>query len=458
MKIFATKISTSILLFIGLFLSIPLFSFSCPIPVFRYALEYWEADSYRLEIFYKDGLSSEEQALVDRLKINPADHGMEANIDVKTTNAEGNGKTFTHRYSEDITPFEFPWMVLRYPRISGIDGVGWSGPFNRENVNLLLESPIRSNIANKLLDDATAVWVLLESGNKKKDRQALEVLEKTLNRLEQSLVLTDPDMWRNNSQEMEDKNALRINFEIIRISRHDPGEEMVVNMLLNSEEDLKEFKSQPMVFPVFGRGIILYGIVGEGINEWNIRDAAEFITGDCSCQAKAANPGVDLLLAMDWDEHVEHLTDINKVNPLSGMGDFRSKEEEVRRRLESATRQRLGRESKNTESSENDRDKVVYLDIIGDQASGSRKIKGNAEDKSAFSGEFQKKNSGTEEEKEADQQMPENFKLHGKERLEASVDESTGIMDLKQKLILIFAGVIVLVLLIGIVLYYRNIH
>ena len=458
MKIFANKISTSIVLLTGLFLLIPFFSFSCPIPVFRYALEYWEADSYRLEVFYKDGFNSEEQALVDRFKIKPAMSGMEANIDVKITDTEGNGNNFSRRYSADITSPEFPWMVLRYPRISGIDGVAWSGPFNRENVNLLLESPIRSNIANKLLDDATAVWVLLESGNKKKDRQALEVLEKTLNRLEQSLVLTDPDMWRNNSQGMEDKNALRINFEIIRISRHDPGEEMVVNMLLNSEEDLKEFKSEPMVFPVFGRGIILYGIVGEGINEWNIRDAAEFITGDCSCQAKAANPGVDLLLAMDWDEHVEHLTDINKVNPLSGMGDFRSKEEEVRRRLESATRQRLGIESKNNESSENDRDKVVYLDIIGDQASDSRRIKGSAEDKSALSGEFGEKNSQAVEEKEVDKQMPENFKLHGKERLEASVDESTDKIDLKQKLMLIFAGVIVLVLLIGIVLYYRNIH
>ncbi|MFW6103836.1 MAG: hypothetical protein ACOC59_02090, partial [Bacteroidota bacterium] len=412
MKIFATKISTSIVLLTGLFLSIPFFGFSCPIPVFRYALEYWEADSYRLEIFCKDGLSSEEQALVDRLKIKPADHGMEANIDVKITDTERNGNNFSRRYSVDITPSEFPWMVLRYPRISGIDGVAWSGALNRENVNLLLESPIRSNIANKLLDDATAVWVLLESGDKKKDRRVLEVLEKTLNRLEQSIVLTDPDMWRNNSQEGEDKNALRINFEIIRISRHDPGEEMVVNMLLNSEEDLKEFKSEPMVFPVFGRGIILYGIVGEGINEWNIRDAAEFITGDCSCQAKAANPGVDMLLATDWDEHVEHLTDINKVNPLSGMGDFRSKEEEVRRRLESATRHRLGREGKNTESTENDANKVVYLDIFGVQTSETRRRGESGENRSALSG------NSREEEKESDRQMSENFKLPREKSLE----------------------------------------
>jgi hypothetical protein len=56
-----------------------------------------------------------------------------------------------------------------------------------------------------------------------------------------------------------------------------------------------------MVFPVFGRGRALLPLVGAGITEANITAAAGFLTGACSCEVKALNPGFDLLLPADWD-------------------------------------------------------------------------------------------------------------------------------------------------------------
>jgi hypothetical protein len=133
-------------------------------------------------------------------------------------------------------------------------------------------------------------------------------------------------------------------------------------MLLNSEDGLNEFESEPIVFPIYGRGIALVAIVGEGINEWNIREAAEFITGPCSCQAKLSNPGVDLLISMDWDRHVKNLTDISIANPLSGIGDFSNRKEEAKRLLESATVKRLGTEGRKHENSGAEPKQFIYLD------------------------------------------------------------------------------------------------
>jgi hypothetical protein len=73
--------------------------------------------------------------------------------------------------------------------------------------------------------------------------------------------------------------------------------------LLNSESDLRDYK-EPMAFPVFGRGRVLYAVVGQGISADTIRKASSFIAGPCSCQVKEQNPGFDLLLSCDWDELV----------------------------------------------------------------------------------------------------------------------------------------------------------
>ena len=71
-------------------------------------------------------------------------------------------------------------------------------------------------------------------------------------------------------------------------------------MLVRCEPDLAD-RSDPIVFPVFGRGRALLPLIGAGITEKNIQDAAAFLVGPCSCQVKELNPGFDLLLSADWD-------------------------------------------------------------------------------------------------------------------------------------------------------------
>jgi len=62
-----------------------------------------------------------------------------------------------------------------------------------------------------------------------------------------------------------------------------------------------KYAREPLAFPIYGRGLILYALVGAGINPWTISEAASFVTGPCSCEVKAGNPGTDMLLTLDWD-------------------------------------------------------------------------------------------------------------------------------------------------------------
>ena len=90
-------------------------------------------------------------------------------------------------------------------------------------------------------------------------------------------------------------------FSMLRLDRSNEEEAFFVASLLQSEEDLMGI-AEPMAFAVFGRGRVLYALVGQGINPSNIRRACEFIIGPCSCQVKDTNPGIDLLLKATWDD------------------------------------------------------------------------------------------------------------------------------------------------------------
>jgi hypothetical protein len=52
---------------------------------------------------------------------------------------------------------------------------------------------------------------------------------------------------------------------------------------------------------VFGRGRALEPLIGRGIHPDNIMEVSSYLCGACSCEIKDQNPGIDLLLAANWD-------------------------------------------------------------------------------------------------------------------------------------------------------------
>lgn len=272
---------------------------ACSTPVFRYALANWPADAYRVVVFHRGTLAKPHQALVDRLgKSGPPRVNMR--LDVVDLSAEPDDAMRTlWRAQRDAA---LPWAVLCYPGPDDSPLPVWSGPLTAASVDALLDSPKRREIARQILDGTCAVWVLLASGNAKQDAAADTMLQTQLKRLQTELRLPDPmDNMGDAPADPQAPEPEKASFSLVRLSRTDPAERTLVAMLLGSEPDLKEL-SGAMAFPVFGRGRVLYALVGRGINAENILEACARLVGACSCEVKAANPGTDLLMAVDWDD------------------------------------------------------------------------------------------------------------------------------------------------------------
>jgi hypothetical protein len=276
---------------------------ACSIPVFRYALERWPSDLYEAIVLHREPLTDEQQAVVktlgDLMDKDPPANLRVFVVDLAAEKADGPGGKL---WKAEGSP-KLPCVVVRYPRWSRLNTTVWSGPLSAEAVKPLVDSPVRREIAKRIVSGDTAVWIFLESGDKKKDDAAKKLLETELRELEKELKLPEqvPEDYRGFA---EDVPELKLAFSIVKLSRKDPAEQVLVKILTGTEEDLEEFAGEPMTFPVFGRGRALWALVGKGINEDNIAETCIFLVGPCSCQVKARNPGVDLLLTVDWEAGV----------------------------------------------------------------------------------------------------------------------------------------------------------
>jgi hypothetical protein len=168
--------------------------------------------------------------------------------------------------------------------------------------------------------------VLLESGDKAKDDAVAQLLDRELNRLGETMELPklDDQDIKNGLVSVPD-DGLRLSFSVLRLARDNAAEQFLMQTLLATEPDLKEVR-EPMVFPIFGRGRVLYALVGKGIRADNLGEAARFLIGSCSCQIKEQNPGIDLVLSADWkkllkankllDEALPTLSEIEGLKPI----------------------------------------------------------------------------------------------------------------------------------------------
>jgi hypothetical protein len=290
---------------------------ACNVPVFRYALERWEADPYEIVVFHREPLTAESQKLVGAMEKAGQD-GL-ANLTVMRVDLTGEmSQPLRTLWNAQENPAP-PWMVVRYPRHLEIERSVSAGPLSAETARTLLKSPARRDISQKLLRGDAVVWLLLECGNQKLDDQARQLVEAESRKLQQTLVLPEPSPL---DPPMDADLPLKIAFSTVRVARADPAERMLVNMLLNWNTNLTA-ATEAMLFPVFGRGRVVPPAIGQEIQAEAIREMAEFLTGPCSCQVKEMNPGYDLLLSANWSSLVGHPeARLQEPPPLVSMAQF----------------------------------------------------------------------------------------------------------------------------------------
>ena len=297
---------------------------ACSVPVFRYALERWEADPYEVFVFHRGPLTAPQKAQVDRLTREGEAGKTFANVRVTTCDLDNEPDPDLLQLWQAQKTKTTPWMAVHYPVASRNPTPVWKGPLGEPDVTALLKSPLRKTIADRLIKGHTSVWVLLESGDPSADDKAATTLTARLAHLEKNLKL--PEISEEDIAQglvLIDPEDLKVKFSLLRLSRKNAAESMFIEMLLSSEEDLREEKPQPMAFPIFGRGRALYALVGKGINNDTIDAAGTDLTGPCTCTVKEQNPGIDMLMPVAWDELVERLPEADKpLPPLVGLTGF----------------------------------------------------------------------------------------------------------------------------------------
>ncbi len=276
-------------------------------PVFRYALERWDADVYEVVVFHQGEFSNDEASVVEWLESSSITQNGFANYSVNVIDLDEAIPASHRRVWDRLDSLELPHLAVLYPKSFYIRQIVWDGRFTLDNAKKIVDSPARQKIADSILSEDSAVWIFLESGDETKDKAAFERLSNNLVTIGDSLTKCCNEIFSLSDASEEPASALQnISFSIIRISQNDPGEAFLINKLLRSEPELVHYRSYPMTFPVFGRGRVLYALVGDGINEQNISRACTFLTGPCSCEIKELNPGFDLLMTVDWESRVQY--------------------------------------------------------------------------------------------------------------------------------------------------------
>lgn len=232
---------------------------ACSIPVFRYALDRWHADKYRLEVSAEDAKDEK----VARFLRNFTDS---TPINVEIARVPGSSR-------------------LVFPHADTV----WTGALPTA-LATLTDSPARAEIVRRILDGENGVWVLVGDAD-------TAPLEKRLRYLEQVAQLPHIDP-NDPTSKLGPGPALRVKFSLLRLRADDPAEQPFLKMLAGP----KSAPAGAWLALVFGRGRVLGAWPAEGFGDEQIDEACLFLLGACSCEVKRLNPGWDLLLDADWDE------------------------------------------------------------------------------------------------------------------------------------------------------------
>lgn len=272
---------------------------ACNIPVFRYALERWESDPVELIVFYDDQLTDDELKIVEQLRSQSSLRGENANVSVVLQNV-----------NEIDAPLQPVWQELTIDQKQALPRTIcrmqvkrdqrltiWNRPLDQDSVALLLNSPARTKLAERLLEGDSVVWLVLASGDEQQTEALSQMLREQLPNIAKDIPL--PEGIGLPGSELFSPIPLEIFFSVLVIDHDDP-QEAFLRELMTRLSPKSYAAGSPLVAPVFGRGRIFDVLDAKAIRPSLLKELSYFLSGACSCQMKELNPGFDLLMNVAW--------------------------------------------------------------------------------------------------------------------------------------------------------------
>lgn len=269
---------------------------ACDVPVFRYALERWHSDPFQLVVFHQGTLEAGLDAELRKLEAepNPESRKVTPNWQIVRIDTAKEVPKLWQAVWEPLQKQSLPVAALCAPEWRMGEEPLWSGALTIEVLHELAHSPKREEIAKLLLAGKAVIWLVIESGKKAKDQALIDLL-KTESETLANTIPVPRNLVRDGINVLTDL-PIDANFTIVTVRADDPQEQMLLSLLTNGEP-----VTEPLVYPIFGRGRALAQFKGSKMNKGLLEETARFLCGACSCQVKAQNPGFDMLMTVRWE-------------------------------------------------------------------------------------------------------------------------------------------------------------
>jgi len=289
----------------------------CGVPVFRYALERWPSDPYRITVFHKGDLTPTQKKVISYYKKFNNDYVsiIFSVIDLKKQGLKKDVKRYWAEHKQDKLPVVFVDYPVQARVNKTLAGVY---PLDMKSAKQLMESPAGREIARRILKDDSSVFLQIDCGDEAENLKSEKIVKSAFEKMKNDIELSSSEFDSSGTSD-DDSDTPKVKFSFLRISRKNVANRAFIDILLNSENGLSDIKG-PIVFPIYGRARALFAFSGEGINRDNLMDAGTFLTGECSCEIKGQNPGIDLLVPINWDDFIHYEVNIDdELPPLTGL-------------------------------------------------------------------------------------------------------------------------------------------
>jgi hypothetical protein len=303
----------------GAFLAISLMissttAWACSTPVYRYAMYNWAPGPYEVYYFQRgEPLKKDAEVLQLLTQRRNTKEGDKANvvlakIDPTRKDRLNRLPPWVQKAWEPHAKDKESFFLIITPWGAEL----FAGQLDAATLKAMLDSPLRRRIGRLMQDGNAALLLVVAPPREKRIKKIEKTIDEVIARVgavqSEKPVKPLADKKRPaeaNEEEADKPSPLKV--ARLTISAEDPAEKWLIRMLMLSEKDLEDEASEPIVFPIFGRGRTLPPLIGAGITVDNLMECMGYVSGPCSCQIKDQNIGGDLLITWNWEATAEQL-------------------------------------------------------------------------------------------------------------------------------------------------------
>ncbi|MDG1872479.1 MAG: hypothetical protein P8J27_01110 [Mariniblastus sp.] len=297
----------------------------CNIPVFRFALERWQPDPYELICLTKSSPTQADRKFIAALSEFAKQHSKQCRVSAYAMDSKIKNSKIAKLANDISSEAQFPYLLVRNKMGRGRIATSWQGCASDFAMDEFFKSPVRTDLANRLIKGHSVVWLVVASSNDQTTSKLTRQLSESLGMLQDKIPL--PEGVGLPGSELYSTIPLSMKFSVVTIKRDDPQEKVLVNFIQQFQPDAFA-EDVPLVVPVFGKARALEVIPGDRLDANLIEDLTIFLSGACSCQVKDLNPGFDLPLTLNWNEEIFG-EDIEDLPPENGVGERRGQRPEL---------------------------------------------------------------------------------------------------------------------------------